>query len=83
MIFLTLSIVVSILFGISFKLIAINKINSFQAIIINYIVAGSLGFLTTKSDVTPLNASVQPWFYYALGLGIVFISSLYLNQNIF
>lgn len=77
MIFLTLSIFVSILFGISFKLIAINKINSFQTIIVNYVVAGSLGFLTTKSAVTPLNASEQPWFYFALGLGVVFIGSLF------
>lgn len=77
MIFLTLSIFVSILFGISFKLIAINKINSFQTIIVNYIVAGSLGFLTTKSNVTPLNATEQPWFYFALGLGVVFIGSLF------
>lgn len=77
MIFLTLSIFVSILFGISFKLIAINKINSFQTIIVNYVVAGSLGFLTTKSAVTPLNASAQPWFYFALGLGVVFIGSLF------
>lgn len=77
MIFLTLSIFVSILFGISFKLIAVTKTNSFQAIIINYIVAGSLGFLTTKSNVTPLNAPEQPWFYFALGLGLVFIGSLF------
>lgn len=77
MIFLTLSIFISILFGISFKLISINKINSFQTIIINYIVAGSLGFLTTKSNVTPLNAVEQPWFYFALGLGVVFIGSLF------
>ncbi len=77
MIYLILSIVVSILFGISFKLIAINKINAFQTIIVNYIIAGSLGFITTKSNVTPLNAYEQPWFYFALGLGIVFICSLF------
>lgn len=77
MIFLFLSILFSILFGISFKLIAVNKINSFQTIIVNYLVAASLGFLTTKSNVTPLNAYDQPWFYFALGLGIVFISSLF------
>ncbi len=77
MIFLIASIIVSTLFGISFKVISIKKINSFQTIIINYIVAGSLGFITTKSDVTPLNVFQQSWFGVAVGLGIVFIGSLF------
>lgn len=77
MIYLVLSIVVSSLFGISFKVISIKNINSFQAIIVNYIIAGSLGFLTTKSDVTPLNVSQQPFVYLAVFLGLVFIGSLF------
>jgi len=77
MIFLIASIIVSTLFGISFKVISIKKINSFQTIIINYIVAGSLGFITTKSDVTPLTVFHQSWFGVAVGLGIVFIGSLF------
>jgi drug/metabolite transporter (DMT)-like permease len=77
MTFLILSIVVSTLFGVSFKIISINNINSFQAIIVNYIVAGSLGFLMTKSDVTPLNVVHQPFFYLAVFLGLIFIGSLF------
>lgn len=77
MIFLIASIIVSTLFGISFKVISIKKINSFQVIIINYIVAGSLGFITTKSDVTPLTVFNQSWIWVAVGLGIVFIGSLF------
>ena len=77
MIFLILSIFVSVLFGISFKIIAVKNINAFQAIIVNYVVAGSLGFVTTKSNVTPLNIFEQSWIYVAIGLGIVFISSLF------
>ena len=77
MLFLLLSILVSTLFGISFKIISIKNINAFQAIIINYIIAGSLGFLTTKSDVTPGNVFEQPFFLIAVFLGIVFISSLF------
>jgi drug/metabolite transporter (DMT)-like permease len=77
MIFLLLSILVSTLFGISFKTISIKNINAFQAIIINYIVAGSLGFLTTKSAVTPLNVFNEPFFGIAVFLGIVFICSLF------
>jgi drug/metabolite transporter (DMT)-like permease len=77
MIFLILSIFVSVLFGISFKIIAVKNINAFQAIIVNYVVAGSLGFITTKSNVTPLNIFEQSWIYVAIGLGIVFITSLF------
>lgn len=77
MIFLLLSIFVSTLFGVSFKLMAVKNINSFQAIIVNYIVAGSLGFLTTSTHVTPLNAFEQPWIYFGVGLGIIFIGSLF------
>jgi drug/metabolite transporter (DMT)-like permease len=77
MIFLILSIFVSVLFGISFKVIAVKNINAFQAIIVNYVVAGILGFVTTKSNVTPLNIFEQSWIYVAIGLGIVFISSLF------
>jgi drug/metabolite transporter (DMT)-like permease len=77
MIFLILSIFVSVLFGISFKIIAVKNINAFQAIIVNYVVAGSLGFITTKSNVTPLNIFEQSWIFVAIGLGIVFISSLF------
>lgn len=77
MIFLLLSILVSTLFGISFKVIAVRNINGFQAIIVNYIVAGSLGFLTTQSTVTPLNVFHESFFMLAVFLGIVFIGSLF------
>ena len=77
MIFLILSILVSALFSISFKVIAIKNINAFQSIVVNYIVAGILGFITTKSNVTPLNVDEQPWIWVSVGLGIVFIGSLF------
>jgi drug/metabolite transporter (DMT)-like permease len=75
--YLILSILISTLFGISFKIIAVNNIKSFQAIVINYLVAGSLGFITTSSDVTPFTIFGQKWIYLAIGLGIVFVSSLF------
>lgn len=82
MIFLILSVLVSTLFGISFKIIAVKNIKAFQAIIVNYIVAGSLGFITTKSNVTPLTVFEQPWIYVAIGLGIVFVSSLFVIAEV-
>jgi drug/metabolite transporter (DMT)-like permease len=81
MIFLILSILISTLFVISFKVIAVKNINAFQAIIINYIVAGTLGFITTKSNVTPLNVFEQSWIYLAFCLGIVFIGSLFVMSE--
>lgn len=76
MVYLVLSIVVSVLFGISFKIISIKDINSFQAIMVNYIVAGSLGFLMTKSSITPFNVIHQPFVYLAVFLGLVFVACL-------
>lgn len=75
--YLLLSIFISILFGISFKLLADFKINSFQAIIVNYVIAGTLGFATTSSGITPLNVFSQPWIWFGIGLGLVFICSLF------
>ncbi|MDF2447594.1 MAG: Integral rane protein [Bacteroidota bacterium] len=77
MLFLLLSVLVSTLFGISFKVISNKGINSFQAIIVNYVIAGSLGFLTTQSSVTPVTVSSEPFFPLAVFLGIIFISSLF------
>lgn len=77
MVFLVISILVSTLFGISFKIIAVKHIHALQAIMVNYMMAGALGFITTSSSVTPLNAHTQPWFYLAVSLGIIFISSLF------
>lgn len=77
MFFLILSILISSLLGISFKVLSIKNINAFQAIVVNYMMAGSLGFLTTQSDVTPVNVLEQPFIYLAVFLGLVFISSLF------
>ena len=82
MIFLIISVLVSTLFGISFKIIAVKNIKAFQAIIVNYVVAGTLGFITTKSSVTPLNVFEQSWIYVAIGLGIVFVSSLFVIAEV-
>lgn len=82
MIFLIISVLVSTLFGISFKIIAVKNIKAFQAIIVNYVVAGALGFITTKSDVTPFNIFSQSWIYVAIGLGIVFVSSLFVIAEV-
>jgi uncharacterized membrane protein len=82
MMFLIGSILASTLFGLSFKIIAVQKVNSFQAIVFNYITAGSLGFIFTKSGITPLNVISQPFFLLAFLLGLVFISSLFVIAEV-
>jgi uncharacterized membrane protein len=82
MIYLIFSIVASTLFGLSFKVIAVQNVNSFQAIVFNYITAGSLGFIFTKSGITPLSVISQPFFLVAFFLGLVFISSLFVIAEV-
>lgn len=82
MMFLIGSILASTLFGLSFKIIAVQKVNSFQTIVFNYITAGSLGFIFTKSGITPLNVISQPFFLLAFLLGLVFISSLFVIAEV-
>ncbi len=77
MVYLILSIIISTLFGISFKVIAVKNINSFQVIVVNYIIAGSLGFLTTTSSVTPLTIFNEKWIGLAVFLGFIFVGSLF------
>lgn len=77
MFFLLLSIIVSTLLGISFKVISIKNIDALQSIIVNYIVAGSLGFLTTKSSLTPVNVIHEPFIFISVFLGLIFIITLF------
>lgn len=82
MIFLICSILSSTLFGLSFKVIAVHKVNSFQAIVFNYITAGALGFMFTKSGVTLLTVISQSFFVLAFVLGLIFISSLFVIAEV-
>lgn len=74
MIYLLLSILSSSSIFIIFKLFDRFQINRLQAIIYNYGVAFTCGLLSYNQ---PIQISALPqynWFYYALGLGFVFIS---------
>lgn len=74
MIYLILSILISSSLYVIFKLFDVFKVNTFQAIVINYIVAFVIGY--GYSDVK-MSLSVIPqqnWFYGALILGFLFIT---------
>ncbi|RFN60104.1 DMT family transporter [Marixanthomonas ophiurae] len=70
---LLFSILSSTLIFVVFKLFDRFKINTLHAIVVNYIVAFSCGLFFYKGDLTLAHVPEQPWFYYTLGLGALFI----------
>ncbi|TCP25821.1 EamA-like transporter family protein [Tenacibaculum skagerrakense] len=74
MIYLILSVLISSSLYVIFKLFDVFKVNTFQAIVMNYIVAFVIGY--GYSDVKmPLSVIPQQnWFYGALVLGFLFIT---------
>ncbi|MBW2938405.1 EamA family transporter [Aureisphaera sp. CAU 1614] len=78
MIALLLSILASTTILVVFKLFERFKINNFQAIVVNYIVAGTFGFLLQGDTEKMATLHQFSWFYYALALGSFFISIFFL-----
>jgi drug/metabolite transporter (DMT)-like permease len=68
----------SILFSsglfVIFKFFGIYKIDVLKAIVVNYIVAFTLGFLFSESNFSIVEVPNQPWFLGAIFLGILFVS---------
>lgn len=77
MIYIVLSILASSVLFVIFKLFGKFKVNSFQAIVFNYLTACIFGFSVYGKPVNILGLSNFSWFYYALGLGLVFIAVFY------
>ena len=75
---LILCIIVCALLVIGFKIFEKLKIDSFQAIVVNYGVAGLIGFLYEPDSTTILSHINQSWFLNACILGIVFVISFYI-----
>ncbi|PCI36035.1 MAG: hypothetical protein COB60_00575 [Flavobacteriaceae bacterium] len=50
------------------------KIDNLQAIIVNYAVAFSIGFVLSKSSVSFQDIPNQPWFLGAVVLGVLFVT---------
>jgi drug/metabolite transporter (DMT)-like permease len=73
-IYLLLSITASTLLFIIFKLFNVYKINTFQAIVVNYAVACICGVLSYDSDINTNEIINSEWFYGAIGLGFLFIT---------
>lgn len=73
MIHLILSILFSTSLFVIFKYFNIYKINTLQAIVVNYIVAFTLGMFSADAFGKIATISTQPWFKGALFLSMLFI----------
>ena len=71
---LAILIVINVLLLVIFRMYKVYGIDTFQAIVFNYITCVTVGSLVLGEF--PLNSSSpsQPWFPYALVLGLLFIS---------
>jgi len=74
LIYLVLSILVSSFLFVIFKLFDVFKINTLQAIVVNYIMAFSFGIFTSNTAVSIVEIPSQNWFLGAFCLGFLFIS---------
>ena len=73
MIALIFSILASTLIFVIFKLFSKFKINTLHAIVVNYIVACFSGLIAYNNEIVVSNIIHFNWFYYAIGLGAIFI----------
>ena len=73
MFYLLISICISSFLFVIFKLSDVLKVNTFQAIVVNYFVAAVLGFYLSNNSVSFQEIPNQPWFIGAFLLGIMFI----------
>lgn len=84
MIYILLSIFCSSCLFLLFKFFYNQKINSFHAIVCNYLVASIFGF--SRVDKISENITSELWFLHAVFIGVLFISMFYViayaSQNI-
>ena len=73
MIYLLLSILFATSLFVIFKYFSIYKINTLQAIVVNYIVAFILGMFAADAFSKITIVYQQPWFLGALLLGLLFV----------
>ncbi|MCD8454557.1 EamA family transporter [Tenacibaculum finnmarkense] len=74
MIYLIISILIASSLFVIFKLFATFKINTAQAIVVNYLIAFLFGFYNSETSTTLLQIPQQSWFIGAFILGILFIA---------
>ncbi|WP_435262745.1 EamA/RhaT family transporter [Tenacibaculum sp. nBUS_03] len=73
MIYLILSVVFSTSLFVIFKYFNIYKVNTLQAIVVNYLVAFTLGMFSANTFNELTTIIHQSWFYGAVSLGLLFV----------
>ncbi len=74
MIYIVLSIFINALIFIIFKLFVKYRIDTFQAIVFNYVFAFIVALAQTTSNDTFMTIPKKPWFFGVLILGFLFIT---------
>lgn len=70
---LVISIIISSCLFVIFKLFDVFKIDTLQAITINYFIAFLIGFLSSDLSLEIAQIPKQPWFIGAISLSVIFI----------
>ena len=74
MIYITLSILFSTSLFVIFKYFSTYKVNTLQAIVVNYVVAFFLGMLSANRIASVQTIGNQTWFFGAIVLGFLFVT---------
>ncbi len=74
MIYILLSILTSSSIMIIFKMFDRFKVNTLNAIVVNYWVAATLSIVLDSSGISLGKAPIEPWFYQAIMMGFLFIT---------
>ena len=81
MLYLSLAAICSLLLVIIFKLFNTYKVESFQAIVCNYLVCVFIGSVQGGSFPVGIDVHQQAWFPYMLSLGLLFIGGFYIASQ--
>jgi len=74
MIYILLSILTSSSIMIIFKMFDRFKVNTLNAIVVNYWVAATLSIVLDSSGISLEKAPIEPWFFQAIMMGFLFIT---------
>ncbi len=73
MIYLLAAITASTSIIVLFKIFSRLKINTFSAIMVNYVVAASFGFLSEPGAFLVSDIPSKPWFWLSIAMGLMYI----------
>jgi drug/metabolite transporter (DMT)-like permease len=78
LIYLLLSVLSSVCIFILFKLFNRHRVNTLQAIVVNYVTASICGYLFFNEPISITGLFKSSWFAAATGLGVLFIVMFYI-----